>query len=322
MKVSIAMATFNGSKYIQEQLKSFVEQSRLPDELVVADDGSSDETLEILERFALTSPFSVRVYRNESNLGYAQNFSRALGLCTGDLVFLSDQDDIWFKSKLEAVCSLAEKNPGCQLFMNDAELTGADGNPLGLTKLGQTLSLGLGEKGFTTGCCMAIRRDFLNIALPIPSELFVHDTWLNRLSIILGVKKVVPEVEQYYRRHGENTSDWIASRTVQQNSLDLIQAYRGLNQRVYAQKRLKQLEVIEERLQSKSHLSSAASFSGKMLQEALVNLQAERSAVETRLYFLEAPLWKRWIKATRFFIDGNYRYFSGWKSYAKDMTVK
>jgi glycosyltransferase involved in cell wall biosynthesis len=231
MKISIAMATYNGAKHLQEQLDSFVMQTRLPDELVVADDGSSDDTLCILDEFTKSAPFVVNVVRNEKNLGYAQNFSKALSLCSGELVFLSDQDDIWFNDKIFNIVQQAQANPNILLFMNDAELTLRDGKPLRLTKLGQTLSLGLGESAFTTGCCMAIRHRLLQLALPVPVDIFVHDTWLNQLALLLQVRMVIPNVMQYYRRHGENTSDWIASRTTKQSSSDLIKYYQNKDPR-------------------------------------------------------------------------------------------
>ena len=97
MKISIAMTAFNGAKYINEQLNSFASQTRLPDEVVVCDDISSDDTFEILDNFARSAPFKMIVVRNNKNLGYTKNFEKALSLCSGDLIFLSDQDDIWYR---------------------------------------------------------------------------------------------------------------------------------------------------------------------------------------------------------------------------------
>lgn len=312
MKISIAMATYNGAKFLSEQLNSFVEQIRLPDELVVTDDCSTDDTLKILESFAENAPFPVRIYRNESNLGYAKNFDKALSLCTGDLIFLSDQDDVWFKEKIARMVAVANEHVDAMLFMNDAELVLGDGTPLGLTKLKQTLSLGLPDTAFTTGCCMALRRGFLDFALPVPSECFVHDTWFNRLSLILDAKIIVPEVLQYYRRHGNNTSDWLASRTVRQNQLDLVRAYKGRDPRPYALKRLEQLEVLKQRLEASLPMSK--------ISEPMRLLEQERAAVLARLELLELPRWQRLWKASEFYFQGNYRFFSDWRSYLKDIV--
>src|SRR5213080_381833 len=98
--LSVALCTYNGAAYLGEQLDSIVAQSRPPDELVVCDDGSTDETVEVLETFLAEAPFPVRLQRNEANLGFVKNFEQAISLCTGDFVALSDQDDVWMPGKL------------------------------------------------------------------------------------------------------------------------------------------------------------------------------------------------------------------------------
>lgn len=312
------MATYNGAEYLQEQLDSFVVQTCPPDELVVADDGSTDDTLCILHAFAQRAPFAVKIVCNDKNLGYAQNFSKAMGLCSGDIIFLSDQDDVWLKEKIAALVCLAKTNPDALLFLNDAELTTADGSPLGLTMLGQTLSLGLGESAFTTGCCMAIRRDFLELALPVPAEGFVHDTWLNRLALCLGARHVIPRVLQYYRRHGQNTSSWLAARTEKQGAIDLIKGYQDESSSLYAAQRLKQLDLMLARLAS-SAAANASSIIAAQMPQAFKMLAKERKAVVARLQLLELPRSIRWFEATQFYCRGHYAFFSGWKSWLKDM---
>ena len=111
MKVSVAMTTFNGGLYLQEQLDSIRRQSLLPEELIVCDDGSSDETLDIVRRFATEAPFKVIVDAHGERLGYNRNFVRAIGHCTGEIVALCDQDDVWESGKLAAtVAVFADKS--------------------------------------------------------------------------------------------------------------------------------------------------------------------------------------------------------------------
>jgi glycosyltransferase involved in cell wall biosynthesis len=100
LRLSIALATYNGEPYLAEQLESFATQRRRPDELVVCDDASTDATAAIVERFSYAAPFAVRLEVNATRLGCAGNFARALSLCTGDVLFLSDQDDVWLADKL------------------------------------------------------------------------------------------------------------------------------------------------------------------------------------------------------------------------------
>src|SRR5882762_9087557 len=100
MKISIAMCTYNGARYLREQLDSIAAQTRPPSELIVCDDNSLDETREIVAGFAASAPFPVRLGVNEQNLGSIRNFERAIKLCEGDLIALSDQDDVWLPEKL------------------------------------------------------------------------------------------------------------------------------------------------------------------------------------------------------------------------------
>ena len=156
MKISIAMATYNGAQYIQEQLQSFVDQTRQPDELIITDDCSTDQTEAIVGEFAKTAPFAVEFHRNENNLGYCGNFNAALMKTTGDLVFLSDQDDVWFPEKIEHMINVAERNPHAWIVMNDAALTDGGLKEVGLTKVGQIRSAGLPLESFVMGvllCC-------------------------------------------------------------------------------------------------------------------------------------------------------------------------
>ena len=113
------MATYNGEKYLKEQLDSFVQQTRQPDELVVTDDCSTDGTLGLLKAFAKTAPFDMAVHQNQRNYGYCGNFNQASMRTGGDLVFLSDQDDVWFPEKVERMARAAEDNPAALVLMND-----------------------------------------------------------------------------------------------------------------------------------------------------------------------------------------------------------
>ena len=104
------MATYNGERFIGEQLESFLTQTILPTELVVTDDGSTDATLDIVASFAARAPFPVRIERNAENLGYQTNFMKAARLCSSDIIAFCDQDDIWLPRKIE-ICLLAFDHP-------------------------------------------------------------------------------------------------------------------------------------------------------------------------------------------------------------------
>ena len=103
VRFSVAICTYNGADFLSDQLESIIAQSRPPDQIVVCDDGSTDETQALLKRFAATSPVPVSLHFNEKNFGSVKNFEKAISLCTGDVIALSDQDDVWRADKLQLI---------------------------------------------------------------------------------------------------------------------------------------------------------------------------------------------------------------------------
>src|SRR6185503_21242379 len=122
MNLSIALGTYNGAVHLKEQLQSYATQTRTPDELVISDDQSTDDTTRLIEEFAAAAGFPVRLSVNESNLGIAKNFEKAISLCRGDVILLSDQDDVWHSDKLESVERIFEAKPQLSLVFSNAEL--------------------------------------------------------------------------------------------------------------------------------------------------------------------------------------------------------
>lgn len=213
MRISIALATWRGTAFLQAQLDSLAAQTRLPDELVASDDASGDATPDLLEAFAARAPFEVRILRQGANLGFAGNFDRALRACTGDLVLPCDQDDVWFAEKLTQMERWAQTTPEAAILACDTELTDAALAPSGRSKQGQIAALKLPEDVFVMGCCLAIRREFLDIALPIPASATAHDTWLVELADRFGLVKRRADILQYYRQHESNVSHFSANTT-------------------------------------------------------------------------------------------------------------
>jgi glycosyltransferase involved in cell wall biosynthesis len=130
VSVSVAMATFNGGRYIGQQLESLAAQSYLPSELIVSDDGSTDETLEVVNDFTVKAPFPVSVNRNRTRLGYRGNFLYAASLCSSDLVAFCDQDDVWDHRKIE-ICVPFFDNPDVLLTYHNATAITAGGQIIG-----------------------------------------------------------------------------------------------------------------------------------------------------------------------------------------------
>lgn len=316
------MTTYNGAEYIRQQLDSFKSQTMLPDELIVCDDGSTDETLSILTSFKTSAPFQVDVYENFENLGYAKNFEKAISLCSGHLIFLSDQDDVWFDNKIEAMEKTMSENPNMLVGINDAEISDGHLNPSGIRKSRQVLNLGLSIDSFITGCCTVLRSDIKPIFIPIPADGFVHDTWLHRLAILLASRIFVDQTLQYYRRYEENTSNWIGSSRKKVGKLDLVHAYAGKDPRYICERRLASLSVTKLRIKERrAFLENDLGFRSNA-KTALAKIEKEETAVRRRFQLLELPRFKRFNIAFAMAVRGEYRHFSGWKSFVKDLMWK
>ena len=322
MKISIAMATYNGAQYITEQLQSFVDQTRQPDELIITDDCSTDETENIVRKFSETAPFEVVFFKNEKNLGYCGNFNAALMKSTGDLVFLSDQDDVWFPEKIEHMVGAANRNPEALVLMNDAALTDGDLNEVGLTKVGQIRSAGISLDGFVMGCCCGVRRELLDICMPIPAGMKGHDNWLVELADDLNAKVIDNRVLQYYRRHESNESQFIANRTTKVTRTDVfILSLRNLYQK-------------DSATQTAAHLSQLTTFADGVHEASLKAPEGYRSQlaklescyrqrVETmknRAAVREKWLLPRIVAAGGLWMHGGYRNSTGLKSIVRDIV--
>ena len=207
--ISIAMATYNGARYLREQLDSIARQTRLPSEIVITDDGSSDETAEIVQAFARTAPFPVRFLRNETRLKYADNFLRAASLCTGELIALCDQDDIWLEHKLERMSQWFD-DPELLLAMHSAETllpSGARSYCYPDFAADHVYLQGECNPFWNRpGFCMVLRAGLVrwtdNSKRPV--KLLSHDHWFLFLAASAGKIATVKEVLSLYRQHETN----------------------------------------------------------------------------------------------------------------------
>lgn len=204
--ISVCLATCNGAPYIKNQLISVLSQLSLHDEVIVADDRSTDSTIEIVRSL---SDCRVKISLNLSNerLGVVKNFERALSSASGDYVFLCDQDDIWLPNKVDK-CMLALNE--CLLVVSDCKVVDKDLNVLypsffKLRQSGRGVVKNLYKNSYL-GCCMAFRKGLLNMALPIPATAPMHDMWLGLIANSTGKVTFLPEQLLLYRRHATNAS--------------------------------------------------------------------------------------------------------------------
>jgi glycosyltransferase involved in cell wall biosynthesis len=215
-RVSVAMCTFNGSKFIKEQLKSIINQTRQPDEIIICDDISTDNTIKLIESILEETNIKWSVLVNESRLGVVKNFEKAISLCTGDVIFTSDQDDYWVEYKIDKVLDEFKKKPEVNLVFSNARLVdsnlielpgdlwssiGFSNNKLAKDKI-FVLELLL-KNNFVTGATMAFRREVLSEIFPIP-YYWIHDYWIAVQCLINGAISGISEKLILYRQHGEN----------------------------------------------------------------------------------------------------------------------
>jgi glycosyltransferase involved in cell wall biosynthesis len=217
VSISVAMCTYNGSAFLRPQLASIADQRLVPDELVVCDDGSTDDTLAVVQEFSTTAPFPVRVQVNECNLGYARNFEQAISLCTSEIVALSDQDDVWLPDKLARSARLLDEHPDVGAVCTDVEIVDRDLNPLGI-RMSESLGFGAADQAavahsdtlgvlvrtnFVTGATLAFRSFFVPDIVPIP-EGWVHDGWIGLVIALRSKVAYINEPLVKYRQHGGN----------------------------------------------------------------------------------------------------------------------
>ena len=224
VNISVAMATYNGEKYLKQQLDTIALQTYLPCELVVCDDGSLDSTVNIVQDFSLTAPFPVRLYVNENNLGFANNFLKCASLCDGEWIAFCDQDDIWLPNKLASMKNIIDKSTkDLVLIYHAAELVNEKLESLGrvlplIKKDSVTPVFGHSGFWFVGGCVMCFKSVLINDMnfdlRPRDNYQFndgwssgkypwmPHDKWICMLANISGEIAAVAEVLSLYRRHG------------------------------------------------------------------------------------------------------------------------
>lgn len=209
---SICMATFNGAPYLRAQLASILEQMEEGDELIIVDDASQDETLDIVRAYG--DP-RVRLYVNQVNQGHVRSFARALQQARHPCLVLADQDDVWAAGRL-AILRAALARPGVWLATGNARFIDADGKPIppayrdldpadSQRNAGNILRIFTGQ-AFYYGCNMAFRKELAQLALPIPAYVESHDLWLAMAANLCGANLHLGDVLLYRRIHGSNVT--------------------------------------------------------------------------------------------------------------------
>jgi glycosyltransferase involved in cell wall biosynthesis len=321
MTLSVALCTFNGERYLLDQLESIARQSRLPDELVVCDDGSEDGTAAVIGGFAERADFKISFCENASRLGVTQNFARAFSLCSGDVIVPCDQDDLWEPEKLAVLDAAFRNDPALLLAFHDLAVVTPEGQftghtqwqrlrfdrPLQANVNGGDAFARLLRFNLVTGAAMAFRSSLRNRALPIP-EGFVHDEWFGLIAAatgrVLGIDQPLVRYRQHVRQAiGAATPDFMAQYRYARSNMG----------RAYFVRMVERTRQLQERLLA--------------LGDALIQPN-DLSLVEEKLLHAHARLRMRdqtlirWPLAIGEAVRGRYgRFGYGFKSFLQDLVL-
>ncbi|SHL69590.1 Glycosyl transferase family 2 [Nitrosospira sp. Nsp11] len=311
LSLSVALASYNGERYIREQLDSIARQTRLPDELIISDDASTDATANIALCFAQNAPFPVRFQRNSERLGSTRNFESAIRACNGDIIFLCDQDDVWYPDKIAVIEERFNNASNIGAVFTDADIVDENLHSLaqhlwkasGFSQQEQaevTASDALGvllRHPVATGATMAFRSIYRDLILPIP-EITWHDAWISLLISTTSRLSAISTPLIAYRQHSSN-------------QIGIRRDQPGKSCAAIYGPRVLFYELARSRL-----LDSVGCFCNEeeihRLNEALLFFRARAALPDARLHRLPAALYE--LLALRY-----HRYARGLGSFFNDL---
>ena len=331
MKISVAMCTYEGERFLREQLASIAAQVRAPDELVVCDDRSSDSTPAIVREFAAGAPFSVRLHVNEQNLGSTKNFERAVTLCGGDLIALSDQDDVWLPSKLGRIEEVFLGEPRTGLVFSDAEVVDEELRPLGY-RLWESVGFDAAQQGLVrsgraldvllsgstvTGATMAFRSRYRNLVLEIPEDLaLIHDGWIALMvSSVAGVTFIEEPLVKYRQHSRQQIGARRRKAAADENAAGLSGVRDAMRRRNFYD------EIIETGSRVRRRLTERREEFGGGGGEALTKLEARLKHLNARANLPEGKLSRAGCVLRELLTRRYHLYSNGVYSAVKDLLA-
>jgi glycosyltransferase involved in cell wall biosynthesis len=321
-RISVAMCTYNGARFLPEQLESITAQTRLPDELVICDDRSTDESVEIIKAFLDHVPFAVRLEINDSNLGSTKNFEKAIGLCQGEIIALADQDDVWRPEKLELIEQAFQRWPNVTTVFTDAELIDEHSNLLNCTlwdsfpftrreqsRFASGHALEVLLKHLTvTGATMAFREKYRSLVLPFPSNQ-IHDSWISFLLASVSEIALIKRPTIRYRHHARQQCGLRQRETFTEQVVSSTRT----DPRSYLPE-LNQLEQVCERLTERAVVFPCHKNALRLIREKIRHRQFRAAPPRSKISCLLIVF--RELVTLRY-----WRYSKGIRSAAKDLLV-
>lgn len=328
-KVSVAMCTYNGAAFVEAQLESILRQTRCPDEVILSDDGSTDATIEIANKVAAKYPGKIQIVNNRRPRGSCGNFENAIGIASGDIIFLADFDDVWFPDKISTTIEAFARNADVVLVYSDAVLTDRELNPTGTmfdrrkaANLRKPPNLRELSRGVAfNGPVIAFHSRLKPFVIPISplSMQWAHDHWIGFIAYAVGEIAVIDRPLVYYRRHGENEGgdaeldggllyQWRVVKKKHSGSKAYGEKRRGWEDMV---SRLREIKEGQFPLSQPSKLDALL-----RLSERCLNFASARQSQKARSPLARAP------GALRLLMSGDYhRYARGFKTFIQDLII-
>lgn len=264
-KVSVVMATYNGEKFIRKQLESIINQTVKADEIIIIDDNSSDSTVKIIDEFSKIND-SIKYIKNENNIGINNNFQKAISYASGDIIGISDQDDLWLPNKIEILKQELINNPEIGLIYCDAQIIDGDDNILEKSELDffkakaveGTPIIPLLYKNCISGHNIFFKKNILDSNFSFP-EYPVYDQWLGLYFSCKSKIKFTPDKLTSHRIHSQNFQNGKKNKTSKKNKL--FNRYKKMNKKsVQWQEAISMLMDICESDREKSHIEQLYRF--------------------------------------------------------------
>lgn len=312
--ISIAMCTYNGERYVLEQLASIAKQERLPDELIIVDDGSTDATIKIVREFAESVPFAVKLYENQQNLGSTKSFERAVGACTGDIIAFADQDDVWHEDRLSKTETYFHENPAMDAVFSDAEIIDENSVPRGkriweevqFTPEAKTRWM-QGEayqmlyfSYVVTGATLAVRRSVLPTIIPFPTNVpvLIHDAWI---ALILALQEKIGFIDDCLISYRQHTQQQVGFKPARKKVTLRDRFTRGREGKmVYVEQLANRYHQLYTLLNSRTDVDKQKIVLLKRMQDHL----AQRTKLSTGRFGRVVPVFRELGR-------GNYQLFGG-----------
>lgn len=301
--ISVAMCTYNGAKYVAEQLNSILNQTYPVDEIVVGDDGSTDDTIEIVKNILKSSKIEYLIIQNKMNLGYRKNFENVIANTNGDIIFLSDQDDVWVKEKVEILVNDLERDKNHLLVFSDAYLVDSKLNRKP-ESLWESVCYTKNKENFTswtelfcsgyyiTGATVAFRKELFEKAYPF-SDIWHHDGWLAIFAAMYG--NVYEEKEKLilYRQHENNQIGAVTGTSLKEKieiKMDILKKI-SKNQSTGRNINAQRYEELYERITDSNDIKDVP-----IIKECMIAQEAMTEIENSHKWKSLALIFRCWIK--------------------------